>query len=376
MTALQIIGYGYAFAVVAYSLLCVSIDPRPDLLAATGFEVVAVSVTLFFALRARRSESGRLQKTVFNGLLDHFLGGTAGVLRATINLVAGVFLAFIALDLAAAMCTRIGAYEVARPLYMVSPLAQAARYVPGMHPAFSAEILAGAAIEGGYRSKAREIFGMLESIRLEFYGERSESYAAFLADRAELSLKDGDLASAERDYLKGLEISLFVLKDRGSGRILTRYADFLRDRGRFAEADKYYLQALEMRQRQFGAHSDKALETLEAYRQLVVQAGQKAPGLKLGTDIAEIDKRIAFEKALKSKRDAKGDPLVYSVFLLVMIALGFVGGRILFGKKGVATRFLLDRLIVKYRSAPESLSEREMQRLRQLLDLTGRSLDE
>jgi len=60
----------------------------------------------------------------------------------------------------------------------------------------------------------------------------------------------------------------------------------------------------------------------------------------------------------------------------MMIALGFVGGRILFGKKGVATRFLLDRLIVKYRSVPESLSEREMQRLRQLLDLTGRSLDE
>lgn len=376
MTALQIIGYGYAFAVVAYSLLCVSIDPRPDLAAATGFEVLAVSVTLFFALRARRSESGRLEKAVVNGLLDHFLGGAAGVMRVTINVVAGVFLAFIALDLAAAMCTRLGAYEVARPLYMVSPLTQAARYVPGMHPAFSAEILAGAAIEGGYRSRAREIFGMLESIRLEFYGERSESYAAFLADRAELSLKDGDLASAERDYLKGLEISLLVLKDRGSGRILTRYADFLRDRGRFAEADRYYLQALEMRQKQFGAHSDKALETLVAYRQLVVEAGQKAPGVKLGTDIAEIDKRIAFEKDLKSKRDAKGDPVMYSVFLLVMIGVGFLAGRVLFGKKGLATRFLLDRLIVKYRSAPESLSEKEMQRLRHLLDLTGRDLDE
>jgi tetratricopeptide (TPR) repeat protein len=360
-----VFGYGFAMAVISYCLLCVSVNPRQDLLIATGVELFVFLFSLVFSLRQTRSRQGKLEKVVLSGLVEkwRFIALSWHYLKKTANLLALTLLFLLALDLSAMTCARLGFYSASGVLYRLSPVT----YCSAIHPGFSSEMLAGASIEAGNFKQAHELFAMLKKLRLELYGEKCELHAAILADEAELALKEKHPELAESFYRQGLTLSKAVLKNRGSGRILTRYADFLRDQGRYEEADKYYLEALDMRQKQFGVHSEKVMETLQAYRHLVRLAGGK---VKLGTDLAEINKRIAYEEALRGKSQSKLAPFVNAFLCVFVLVCGFIGSRMLFGAKGLATNFLLQSLLRRYNLSPLSLSDKDRQRLVALLKLT------
>jgi tetratricopeptide (TPR) repeat protein len=290
--------------VFCYFIIYATAYPSAELLRAIAFEVVIFIFVLAFKLRQNRSKATRLENMVLDELgskwkaLD-FLRKTGRALVLTCWLSLTIFLMIDLTALTAAWVGNyslsnsiyVGHYGIGRSLYAAvsgasehgssisnsssisssptishsstiqqsstiqhsSTIQQSSTIaIPGIHPAYSMEILTGAYIEAGKHAHARELTKELMAMRKQLFGVDSELYAGILADSANLYRKEGNFAKAEEISKQALAISRKVLKNTGMGQIITQVADNLRDQGKYSEAEPLYLEALQMRENSLG----------------------------------------------------------------------------------------------------------------------------
>lgn len=336
--------------VFCYFIIYATAYPSEELLRAIAFEVVIFLFVLVLRLRQNRSKATRIENMVLDELgtkwkaLD-LLRKSGRALVFTCWLSVTVFLL---IDLTALAAAYTGNYGLSRAIYMNhygfprSIYAALTRSpsniaIPAIHPAYSMEILTGAYIEAGKHEHARELTGELMAMRKQLFGVESELYAGILADSANLYRKEGNFAKAEEISKQALSISRAVLKNTGMGQIITQVADNLRDQGKFSEAEPLYIEALRMREKQFGPGSTKVAETLVEYAKLLrIRAA--------ASDLA-LAKRFQERADASFKRhDTKGDPYASVLVTIVFFGISIVVSRLLFGPQGYLTKLAMKRL--------------------------------
>jgi tetratricopeptide (TPR) repeat protein len=253
-------------------------------------------------------------------------------------------------DLSALTSAWLGNYSLARNIYMAQynlarvPYAAltgspAHTAIPVVHPAYSLEILTGAYIEAGKHALARQLTKELMEMRQQLFGVNSELYAGILANSANLYRKEGNLAKAEEISKEALLISRGVLKNTGMGQIITQVADNLRDQGKYSEAEPLYVEALQMREKQFGPGSVKAAETLVEYARLLRARGQLA--------LADEAKARRYEERsaeIFKRHETKNDPIASMLVTALFFLVSIVVSKILFGPRGYLTKVAMRRL--------------------------------
>lgn len=338
--------------VFCYFVIFATAYPSAELLRAIAFEVVIFIVVLWFKLRQGRSKAARLENMVMDELGSQWK--TLSFLRkAGSTLVFACWFsltAFLVVDLSALTLAWLGNYGFARNVYMAQynlarvPYAAltgspADTAIPVVHPAYSLEILTGAYIEAGKHDVARQLTKELMVVREHLFGINSELYAGILANSANLYRKEGNLAKAEEISKEALLISRGVLKNTGMGQIITQVADNLRDQGKYSEAEPLYLEALRMREKQFGPGSVKAAETLVEYAKLLRARGQLALG-----DDAKASLYQARAAAIFKRHETKNDPLASMLVTALFFLVSIVVSKILFGPRGYLTKVAMRRL--------------------------------
>lgn len=338
--------------IFCYFVIFATAYPSAELLRAIAFEVVIFIVVLWFKLRQGRSKAARLENMVMDELGSQWK--TLSFLRkAGSTLVFACWFsltAFLVVDLSALTLAWLGNYGVARNVYMAQynlarvPYAAltgspADTAIPVVHPAYSLEILTGAYIEAGKHDVARQLTKELMVVREHLFGINSELYAGILANSANLYRKEGNLAKAEEISKEALLISRGVLKNTGMGQIITQVADNLRDQGKYSEAEPLYLEALRMREKQFGPGSVKAAETLVEYAKLLRARGQLALG-----DDAKASLYQARAAAIFKRHETKNDPLASMLVTALFFLVSIVVSKILFGPRGYLTKVAMRRL--------------------------------
>lgn len=199
------------------------------------------------------------------------------------------------------------------------------------------EILTGAYIEAGKHAHARELTKELMAMRKHLFGVDSELYAGILADSANLYRKEGNFAKAEEISKQALAISRKVLKNTGMGQIITQVADNLRDQGKYSEAEPLYLEALRMREKQFGPGSVKAAETLVEYAKLLRLSGDPDGAAKAKRYQDRAD-------AILRRHETKSDPLASMLVTVLVIVASIVVSKMLFGPRGYLTKVAIRRI--------------------------------
>jgi tetratricopeptide (TPR) repeat protein len=230
-------------------------------------------------------------------------------------------------------------YNLARVPYASLTGSPAYTAIPVVHPAYSLEILTGAYIEAGKHDLARHLTKELMVVREQLFGVNSELYAGILANSANLYRKEGNLAKAEEVSKAALLISRGVLKNTGMGQIITQVADNLRDQGKYSEAEPLYVEALQMRERQFGPGSVKAAETLVEYAKLLRARGQLALG-----DYAKAKRYQERAAEIFKRHETKSDPLASMLVTALFFLVSIVVSKILFGPRGYLTKVAMKRL--------------------------------
>ncbi len=353
--------------VFCYFVIFATAYPSPELLRAIAFEVVVFVFVLAFKLRQNRSKATRLENMVLDELGSkwkalYFMrkAGSALILACWLSLTI-----FLLIDLTALTAAWLGNYSVSNSIYMghyglarsicatvsgANRQASAAKSanlansansinwaIPGIHPAYSMEILTGAYIEAGKHDRGRELTKELKAMRRELFGVDSELYAGILADSANLYRKEGNFAKAEQISKEALEISRRVLKNTGMGQIITQVANNLRDQGKFGEAEPLYSEALQMREKQFGPGSVKAADTLVEYAKL----------LRLRGDPDGAAKAIRFQEradAIFKRHETKGDPFASIMVTILFLVVSIVVSKMLFGPRGYLTKVAMRRI--------------------------------
>ncbi|MBP9093571.1 tetratricopeptide repeat protein [bacterium] len=369
--------------VFCYFIIYATAYPSAELLRAIAFEVVIFIFVLAFKLRQNRSKATRLENMVLDELgskwkaLD-FLRKTGRALVLTCWLSLTIFLM---IDLTALTAGWVGNYSLSNSIYVghygigrslyaavsgasehgssisnsssisssptishsstirqSSTIQQSSTIaIPGIHPAYSMEILTGAYIEAGKHAHARELTKELMAMRKQLFGVDSELYAGILADSANLYRKEGNFAKAEEISKQALAISRKVLKNTGMGQIITQVADNLRDQGNYSEAEPLYLEALQMREKQFGPGSVKAAETLVEYAKL----------LRLSGDPDGVAKATRYQEradAILKRHETKGDPLASMLVTVLVFVASVVVSKMLFGPRGYLTKVAMRRI--------------------------------
>ena len=350
--------------IFCYFVIFATAYPSPELLRAIAFEVVIFIVVLWFKLRQGRSKAARLENMVMDELGSqwktlNFLrkAGSALVLACWFAVTA-----FLVVDLSALTSAWLGNYSLARNIYMAQynlarvPYAAligspANTAIPVVHPAYSLEILTGAYIEAGKHDLARQLTKELMEMRQQLFGVNSELYAGVLANSANLYRKEGNLAKAEEISKEALLISRGVLKNTGMGQIITQVADNLRDQGKYSEAEPLYVEALQMREKQFGPGSVKAAETLVEYAKLLRARGQLA--------LADDAKARRYEERsaeIFKRHETKNDPIASMLVTALFFLVSIVVSKILFGPRGYLTKVAMRRLERNLNTVSESAS--------------------
>ncbi len=318
--------------VLTYFCVYASACPSPELIRAIILEVVVFIVVLFFKFRGSRSKSGRLENMVMHELSDKW-ASLKFARRAADAFVLSFWIAatvILSVDLSALLGAFTGNTTLSRFIYTTFPTS----VLPGVHPAYSLEVLTGAYIEASKFDRARQMTEELFWINKKLSGENSEAYASVIGTLSRIYVKEGRFAEAEIESRKALAISRKVLGPRKMGQILTLVADNLRDQGKFKEAEHYYLEALRMRQEQFGPRSTKVAETSRAYAKMLNLAGDTTSG-------------AAYQKkadAIFKFHERKDDGLINLVLTLVLFIISITASKLLFGPKGYLTKLAMKRL--------------------------------
>jgi tetratricopeptide (TPR) repeat protein len=156
-------------------------------------------------------------------------------------------------------------YQASAAVYSLLPVS----YWLGTHPAFTLEMLAGAMVEAKKFKEAEPLYATLLKVRRNVSGKESDLVGAMYCDIGDLCVREGDLKTAEQWYRRS--VAMGPRTGRGYGALATT----LRETNQFEESERYYLLALDLRERVFGKGSKQYMDTLRAYNVLKTRTNTK-----------------------------------------------------------------------------------------------------
>lgn len=263
-------------------------------------------------------------------MIQCFPGGTkiAAIFSAAVALVGSLILACALIDATSFGLALAGQYKAATFVYYRLPVSTLA----GFNPGYTMELLSGAKMKAGHYNDVEKLYDALFAIRVKHFGARSERICDMYADYGDLAERRGDFEKAEQHYIHAIALSKEIKVPQGCGKFLTRLGQMKAQRGQFKDALEYLNEALSMRERVFGAQSQKVADTLFVLSKVHSDLGN--------TKTAETLTR----QALGIRRlNASGtiNLAFYSAFLtLSLMGVAYFSTR----RKGWLTKFALKKL--------------------------------
>ncbi|HZT35135.1 MAG TPA: tetratricopeptide repeat protein, partial [Nitrososphaera sp.] len=284
LTLISKLGFCMAGLFMIYLIIYTIACPSKELVCAVAFEVITFLLAVAWRLRAAARCSEAAREAILDELTEGSIVWKTARKFAKAALISILLCAnlLIALDLTALFLLIHGDYKASRMIYMALPLYM----VPDLHPALSAELLAGALIESNHIDQAQRLSDFLFDIRKSKYGGEHELVADMYGNYAIIALKKGEFVQAEAYCRRSIDLKRRTCGNVRLGNALTKLGNALREQGRYADAVTIYGEALSMREHEFGRNSDKVLETLREIKDCYSKAGNQ-------TELMPISKRIA-----------------------------------------------------------------------------------
>jgi tetratricopeptide (TPR) repeat protein len=242
---------------IAYCLVYLCACPSPALAAAVSVEVICLIISIIVIRAKIFSLPDKLLAKIPESLRRHLAAVQHRINWCKMS-VLSILVLFAVTDFAALTLSVAGLRSAAVLLYTALP----ATYWIGLHPAFSLEMLAGALVENRDFERAEPFFKEVLEIRTSLCGPESDLASAIYADLGDLYVRKHDLLAAEQWYRRTVAIG------PRTGRGYTALATVLREQGRFVESQQYYLKALALRKRIYGASSRQYGDTQRGYLRL------------------------------------------------------------------------------------------------------------
>ncbi len=344
------LGYAIASLTLMYFIVYAVACPSKELVGAVAMEVIVFILVIGFRSRKKNRHSREAQQAVLDelstktGVTRH---GWIFVKSATATVMALVVL-FLAYDFTSLALTLSQQLSPARTMYLNNPLYR----IPGVHPALSAELLAGAYIEAGRLAHAEKLSEFLLDIRQTIYGPKHLLVADMYGNFARISLQKGDFKTAEQNSRKSLALSQETSGYVHLGDGLTKLGNALRGQKRYEEAEAAYREALTMREREFGTKSERVLKTLQELEPCLRLEGKEQEADAVSSRIKDV---IAFQNSQISPNNPW--------FMPLSIAASFAVSLILFGPAGVLTNLALRRIEGRIKSAGNDADPKDIQKL-------------
>ncbi|MBX9570286.1 MAG: tetratricopeptide repeat protein [Candidatus Obscuribacterales bacterium] len=336
-----------------YMIVLATIYPNKLLISAITIEVVAFIVVFACKIFVSRTKKSRAEAAVISELIRQ--NPKLHIFRALLDrgklLLVSVLLVLVPIDLLAFTAAFVKKDQVAQYIYTYVPTSSLLLF----DPAYSLELMAGAYIEAGQHSRAKELCGVMYQVRRRLYGESHEMVASILADIADLYRKEGNYETAGIYYSRALQISEVVLKDEKMGSLLTRIGNNLRDQGRFVDAEPYYQRAIKMRIKDFGDKSSNVAESRFEYSIALQKMGR----------IADSDALKKLSRETWEKYRASKEPASNIAFIVCMFAFSCAGSFYLIGPRGYLTNLAVKQLRSSIESS-ETADKDDLERLRAL----------
>ena len=344
------LGYAIAFMTLLYFVVYAIACPTKELVAAVTVEVIVFIAVIGFRSRKKARNAREVQQAVLDELSTKTEATRQGwkAVKTVSNVVALVVLMFLAYDFSCLSLTCANQLAAAKKLYLLNPLYR----IPGVHPALSAELLAGAYIEVDKLDEAEHLSDFLLDIRKEIYGEKHPMIAEMFGNYAFIALKRNRPLDAEKYSRQSIALWKETSGYHHLGNALTKLGNSLTSQKRYEEAIQAYSEALKMRQREFGPNSDRVLKTLQDLEYCFRISGRTVDADKTNKRIASI---IAWQKAHVS--------VDTPWFVPLSIAFSFALSFILLGPRGLLTTMALKRIEKRVRDSGAGANPKDVQKL-------------
>ncbi len=316
--------------------------PKQELFFAIGIEVTVFIGLVTWRFFRSQSKGGKAKSVVLSELTSGEKTKIAKQIYERSATVLWLLAAtIISFDFAAFTSAFCGDFNKSQKLYTKMPVSIAV----GLHPAATLEMLSGAYVEAKNYPKAEHLYATIEKIRLQTYGASHEMMVALYTDFGDLFCKQMQLEKAASYYLRAIELSKRINGPSGYGRPLTGLANTLRDRGRYAEANTTYSEALSLRQELYGADSEKVAETKKEYAILLAKEGHGSEA-----SVMALQAKAVLNKGASSNTT--------NTYLPIVICIGsIIVSVVLFGRSGILTRLATIRLRAKAEKSTASPAE-------------------
>ncbi|MDZ4834148.1 MAG: tetratricopeptide repeat protein [Candidatus Melainabacteria bacterium] len=344
------LGYAVAALTLMYFIVYAVACPSKELVAAVAMEVIVFILVIGFRSRKKNKHSREAQQAVLDELSTKSAITRHGWMFAKRTTVVALMLTilFMVFDFTALALTLSQQLEPAKQMYLINPVYR----IPGVHPALSAELLAGAYMEADRLPHAEKLSEFLLDIRQSIYGEDHLLVADMYGNFARINLQKGDFKTAEKYCRQSIALSTKTSGYNHLGDGLTKLGNSLQGQKRYLEAETVYKEALAMREREFGTKSERVLKTLTDLE----------PCLRLQDKNTEADAVAVRIKDVQAFQDAQittSNPW----FLPLSVAISFGVSFILFGPGGVLTNLALRRIETRIKSAGDGADPKDIQKL-------------
>ncbi len=343
-------GYAIASLTLMYFIVYAVACPSKELVAAVAMEVIVFILVIGFRSRKQAINSREAQQAVLDELSTKTKltkGGWSAIKNTTV-VALSIATLFLAYDFTSLALTFSAQLKPAKQMYLLNPVYR----IPGLHPALSAELLAGAYMEANRLPQAEQLSTFLLDIRKEIYGEHHHMIADMYGNFAQISLMKGDFNSAERYSLQSIKLWKETSGYNHLGNALTKLGNALRGQERYVEAEQAYREALTMRESEFGTKSERVLKTLTDMEQCLRLSGNTKEADSIATRIRDID---AFQKSQINPENPW--------FLPLSIAASFGFSFLLLGPRGLLTNLALRRIESRVKNAGDQADSKDIQKL-------------
>lgn len=344
------LGYAIAFLTLLYFIVYAIACPTKELVAAVAVEVIVFIGVVGFRSRKKARNAREVQQAVLDELSTKTDATRSGwkLIKTVSNVVASAVLVFLLYDFTCLALTCAKQLAPAKQMYLLNPLYR----IPGVHPALSAELLAGAYIEANRLDDAEHLSDFLLDIRKEIYGEKHPMIAEMFGNYAFIALKRNQPLEAEKYSRRSITLWKETSGYHHLGNALTKLGNSLTIQKRYDEAVKAYREALTMREREFGPNSERVLKTLQDLEQCLRISGETAEADAVATRINSI---VAWQKAHISA----DNPWLVPTSIALSFALSFI----LLGPKGLLTTLALKRIETRVSKDEANANPKDVQKL-------------
>jgi tetratricopeptide (TPR) repeat protein len=344
------LGYAIAFMTLLYFVVYAIASPTKELVAAVTVEVIVFIAVIGFRSRKKARNAREVQQAVLDELSTKTEATRQGwkAVKTASNVVALVVLLFLAYDFSCLSLTCGNQLAAAKKMYLLNPLYR----IPGVHPALSAELLAGAYIEVDKLDEAEHLSDFLLDIRKEIYGEKHPMIAEMFGNYAFIALKRNRPLEAEKYSRKSIALWKETSGYHHLGNALTKLGNSLTSQRRYDEAIQAYTEALKMRQKEFGPNSERVLKTLQDLEQC----------LRLSRKTAEAEKTAERIDQIRLRQEAHmsvDNPWLVPISIAFSFALSFF----LLGPKGLLTTIALKRIETRVTKDGDNANPKDLQKL-------------